>query len=100
AQHIMIEARVTASKADTLQSVVCKMEQYSISSIFVLGDAEKVLGIVTVDDAVKGAKRKETIEEILKEGIVVDNEEYMNDLIAKSLETKYPLAVVDKAQQI
>lgn len=100
AQHIMIEARVTAKKTDTLQSVVRKMEQHSISSIFVLDDAEKVLGIVTVDDAVKGVKRKETVEEVLKQVIVVDEDEYVNDLIAKSLETKYPLAVVNKAQEL
>lgn len=100
AQHIMIEARVTAKPTDTLQSVVRKMEQNSISSIFVLDDAEKVLGIVTVDDAVKGVQRKETIEEVLKEVIVVDEDDYVNDLIAKSLETKYPLAVVNKEQKL
>lgn len=100
AQHIMIEARVTAKPTETLQSVVHKMEQNSISSIFVLDDAEKVLGIVTVDDAVKGVQRKETIEEVLKEVIIVDEDDYVNDLIAKSLETKYPLAVVNKEQKL
>ncbi|HLR42568.1 MAG TPA: glycine betaine/L-proline ABC transporter ATP-binding protein [Pseudogracilibacillus sp.] len=100
AQHIMTDVRVTAKKTDSLQSIVRKMEEQSISSIFVLDDEEKVLGIVTVDDAVKGVKRKETIEEILKKVIVVDEDEYVNDLIAKSLETKYPLAVVNKAGKL
>src|SRR5699024_3573762 len=42
AQHIMTDVRVTAKKTDSLQSIVRKMEEQSISSIFVLDDEEKV----------------------------------------------------------
>lgn len=101
ANHIMIEPRVTATLNDSLKSAVTKMRKNSISSLFVLDEEEHVLGIVTVDDAVKAIKREETIKSILKEDImIVDEYEYVNDLIAKSLQTKYPLAVVNAEKKL
>lgn len=101
ANHIMTANTVTANVHDTLNDAARKMERSSISSIFVLDESEHVLGIITIDDAIKAIKQKgKTIESIIKQEIVVvDEEEYVNDLIAKSLETKYPLAVINKEEK-
>lgn len=101
ASHIMTETPVVAHLGDSLNSAVSKMKKHSISSLFVLDEAEKVVGIVTVDDAVKSMKRQGTeLETILRHDIKVVNEnEYVNDLISKTLETKYPLAVVNEDEQ-
>lgn len=101
ATHIMTETKVVAKTTDTLNSAVQKMRNHSISSVFVLDEHDQIAGIITIDDAIKAIKRNgTTIESILKHDIIiVDEEEYVNDLIGKSLETKYPLAVVDKEQK-
>lgn len=101
ASHIMTETPVVAHLVDSLNSAVSKMKKHSISSLFVLDENEKVAGIVTVDDAVKSMKREGTdLKAILKQDIkIVDQDEYVNDLISKTLETKYPLAVVNKDEQ-
>src|SRR5690625_2281457 len=101
ANHVMIEPRVTAKANETLNVAARKMRDNSLSSLFVVDDANRVKGIVTIDDAVKGIKQHKTIEDVLKTNIEkVDEEEYVNDLITKSLETKYPLAVTNKENEL
>lgn len=101
ASHIMIEARVTALITDGIKTTAQKMRDNSISSLFVLNEANQVEGIVTIDDVVKAIKRQDTLENILIRNIeIIDEEEYVNDIIGKSLETKYPLAVVNKAREL
>lgn len=101
ANHIMIEARVTALLTDSLKKTAEKMRENSISSLFVVNELGQVEGIVTIDQAVKAIQRQETLEDILIKNIeIINEEEYVNDIIAKSLETKYPLAVVNKEKEL
>src|SRR5699024_7930271 len=86
---------------DPVSSAIQKMDRHSISSIFDVNDMEQVEGIITIDSAVKTAKRKESIEYIIKSNIeVVHEEEYVSDIIPKTLDTKYPLAVVNDARKL
>src|SRR5690625_1814703 len=101
ASHVMIEPRVTAKLNETLNAVARKMRDSSLSSLFILDDANHVKGIVTIDDAVKGIKKDRSIQDVLKTDIeIVDEDEYVNDLITKSLDTKYPLAVTNKDNKL
>ena len=101
AKHIMSEARSTVTTNDTTNEAVKKMRESSLSSIFVLDNDEKLAGIITIDDAVKAIKQERTVESILNKDIEkVNEDEYVNDIIAKSLQTKYPLAVVDNEQKL
>lgn len=101
AKHIMIEPKVISSEEETVNEAVRKMCENSISSVFVLDEQSHVKGIVTIDDAVKAIKREKTMKEIIKRDIeVVDEDEYVSELIQKSLQTRYPLAVVDKEQKL
>lgn len=101
AEHIMIEPRVTVSMNDSAQKSVRLMREHSVSSLFVLDDEERVVGIITVDDAVKSIKRKENVSDFIRTDIaLVREDEYVSDLIPKSLDTKYPLAVVNNRKQL
>lgn len=101
AKHILTETKMTANMNDPVSSAIQKMDRHSISSIFVVNDMEQVEGIITIDDAVKAAKRKESMEHIIKRNIeVVHEEEYVSDIIPKTLDTKYPLAVVNDAKKL
>lgn len=101
AKHIMSEARMTVSIEDTANQAVKKMRESSLSSIFVEDNIGKLIGIITIDDAVKAIKQNRTVESILNKNIeIVDEEEYVNDIISKSLQTKFPLAVVNEEQKL
>src|SRR5690625_5523088 len=97
----MSESRMTFNTNYTTNESNKKMRESSLSSIFVLDSKEKLAGIITIDDAVKAIKQERTVESILNKDIEkVDEDEYVNDIIAKSLQTKYPLAVVDNEQKL
>ncbi|HIV75651.1 MAG TPA: glycine betaine/L-proline ABC transporter ATP-binding protein [Candidatus Pseudogracilibacillus intestinigallinarum] len=101
AKHILTETKITVNMNDPVSSAIQKMDRHSISSIFVVNDMDQVEGIITIDDAVKAAKRKESMEHIIKRNIeVVHEEEYVSDIIPKTLDTKYPLAVVNDARKL
>lgn len=101
AKHIMIEARVKLSITANLNEAVKKMREHSLSSLFVVDKTDELIGIITIDDAVKAIKKNESIKHILKENIeIVHEDEYVSELISKSLQTNYPLAVVNNKKQL
>ncbi len=101
AKHVMSEVRVTVSLEETVNTAVNKMREHSVSSLFVTDAAENLLGIVSIDDAVKAIKQNQTVNDILRRDIeIVGEEEYVHDLIPKSLQTKYPLAVINEDNKL
>lgn len=101
AKHIMIEARVKLSITANLNEAVKKMREHSLSSLFIVDKTDELIGIITIDDAVKAIKKNESIKHILKENIeIVHEDEYVSELISKSLQTNYPLAVVNNKKQL
>lgn len=96
AEHVMTETKVVAKTTDSLKSAVKQMRDNSLSSLFVVDEADRVAGMITIDDAVKGVKQERSILDIIRPDVqIVQKDDYVNDLIAKSLETKYPLVVID-----
>ena len=101
AEHIMIEPRITVSIDDTAKKAVRLMKEHSLSSLFAVDEEERVVGIITIDDAVKSIKREENVSDFIRTNVeLVREDEYVNDLIPKSLDTKYPLAVVNNRKQL
>lgn len=97
----MIEPRVTVSINDTAKKAVRLMREHSISSLFAVDDKERGVGIITIDDAVKSIKREESVSDFIRTNIeLVREDDYVNDLIPKFLDTKYPLAVVNNRKQL
>ncbi|MEC5423748.1 glycine betaine/L-proline ABC transporter ATP-binding protein [Virgibacillus sp. C22-A2] len=97
AEHVMIKPNALVSMKDGLNVAVKEMKENGISSVFVVDRARHIKGIVTIDDAIKGIKEKQTLEDVLRSDItIVKQDEYVNDLIPKALESMFPLAVVNK----
>src|SRR5690625_3895745 len=71
AEHTMIEPRVTVSINDTAKKAVRLMREHSISSLFAVDDKERVVGIITIDDAVKSIKREESISDFIRTNIEI-----------------------------
>src|SRR5690625_328158 len=96
AEHIMIKPNALVSLKDGLNVAVKEMKENGISSVFVVDRGRHLKGIVTIDDAIKGVREKKTLEEVLRKDItIVKQDEYVNDLIPKALESPFPLAVVN-----
>ncbi|GAB3798639.1 quaternary amine ABC transporter ATP-binding protein [Virgibacillus kimchii] len=101
AEHIMIKPNALVSIKDGLNVAVKEMKENGLSSVFVVDRGRRLKGIATIDDAVKGIKEKQTLEETMHQEITsVKSDEYVNDLIPKALESSLPLVVVDDNRKL
>jgi glycine betaine/proline transport system ATP-binding protein len=101
AEHIMTKPNALVSLKDGLNVAVKEMKENGISSVFVVDRGRHLKGIVTIDDAIKGIKEKQTLEEVMKEDITsVKPDEFVSDLIPKALESSLPLVVVDDTNKV
>lgn len=101
AEHVMIKPNALVSTKDGLNVAVKEMEENNISSVFVVDRRREVKGLVTIDDAVKGIKEKKSLLEVIRRDInIVKRDEYVSDLIPKTLESNFPLAVVDEEDKL
>ncbi|RST72996.1 glycine betaine/L-proline ABC transporter ATP-binding protein [Siminovitchia acidinfaciens] len=101
AEHVMIKPNALVSLKDGLNVAIKEMKANGISSVFVVDRQRQVKGIVTIDDAIKGREKKQTLEEVMRHDIsIVKGDEYVSELIPKVLESKFPLAVVNKENKL
>ncbi|TQS76568.1 glycine betaine/L-proline ABC transporter ATP-binding protein [Ornithinibacillus gellani] len=101
AENVMIAPNALVSTKDGLNVAIKEMKENGISSVFAVDRQRRVKGIVTIDDAIAGIKEKKSLEDVLQQDFtIVQQDEYVNDLIPKALETKYPLAVVNEEDKL
>lgn len=101
ASHIMTKPNALVSVKDGLNVAVKEMRENGISSVFVVDRSRHLKGIVTIDDAIQGIKEKKELTDLICEDItIVPEDEYINDLIPKALESRFPLAVVNEENKL
>ena len=101
AKHIMFKPGALATKKHGLKVAIKEMETNGISSVFVVDEKRRLQGIITIDDAIEGIKNNKFILDILKHDYyTTDEETYVQELIPKAIETKYPIAVVNEDKKL
>ncbi|WP_017726440.1 CBS domain-containing protein [Halalkalibacterium ligniniphilum] len=84
-----------------LKSAINEMRSNGISSVFVVDTGRKLQGIVTIDDTIEAIKENKTLKDILIENYyTTDKEAYLQDLIPKATDSKYPIAVIDDENKL
>ncbi|WP_129598975.1 quaternary amine ABC transporter ATP-binding protein [Anaerophilus nitritogenes] len=101
AKNIMFTPSPLLFSKDGLNVAMKEMKSHGISSIFVVDKERRLKGIITIDDTIKAIKEKKSVEDILKQDyFMTDPEMYVQELIPKAVETKYPIAVVDDTKKL
>ncbi|GEN45793.1 quaternary amine ABC transporter ATP-binding protein [Alkalibacillus haloalkaliphilus] len=101
AENVMIKPNAVVSLKDGLNVAVREMEANGLSSVFVTDRSRKLQGIVTIDDAIQGIKEKRSLEDVMvKQVESVTKEAYLEEIIPKAVETKYPIAVVNDEERL
>lgn len=101
AKHVMFKPTTVVSIKQGLKTAMNEMKTNGISSVFVVDPEKRLLGIVTIDDTVKAIKENMTLRDILRHDyFTTDPEAFLQDLIPKATETKYPLAVIDENNKL
>jgi glycine betaine/proline transport system ATP-binding protein len=97
AKNVMFKPTAIVSVKDGIKVAVKEMKDNGISSIFVLDHERKLQGIVTIDDTVTAIKENKNLRDIIRKDFeTTDPEAYIQDLIPKATESKFPIAVVDE----
>ncbi|MDK2918847.1 MAG: glycine betaine/proline transport system ATP-binding protein [Candidatus Petromonas sp.] len=101
AKHVMIKPLALASLKNGPKVAMKEMEENGISSLFVVDKDRKLQGIITIDDTVKAIKENKPLKDIMKQDYSTTSPEtYVQDLIPKASEAKYPIAVVDDTNKL
>lgn len=100
AKHIVNKAPVIQIN-DSIKTAVNTMEKEDVSYIFVVNSTNEIQGLVIYDDAIKMHGENKLVKEILvKEYFTAHLEMYIQDLIDLSIDSQYPIAVVDSQNKL
>ncbi|MDV6319222.1 glycine betaine/L-proline ABC transporter ATP-binding protein [Chromohalobacter sp. HP20-39] len=102
ANSAMRPVRATARDSDGPRTVLRKMSDNGLDSIYVIGRDRTLMGIVNVDEVDAAAKAgKETISELIQNDFPkAGPDEPMNNLFAMFNDKSYPIAIVDDNQRL
>lgn len=101
AEQIMVRANAFVTLKDGLNVAIKVMKENGISSVFITDRQRRLQGLVTIDDAIKALKDGKTIQDVMQTDIVTaDPQEYVQELIHRILESKYPLVVINEDRRI
>ncbi|WP_010650428.1 quaternary amine ABC transporter ATP-binding protein [Oceanobacillus massiliensis] len=97
ASHVMKNPEVLLSYKDGPRLAVRKMEEASVSSIFVTDKEKNFKGLLTIDDAVKAYQNNISMEEMLitEDVYTTSPDTPLNDLIGIAANVKYPIVIVE-----
>ena len=77
------------------------MKTNGVSSVFVVNDKMHLMGLLTLDDAIRARNGETTINDaIIKEIPITESEVYLQELMPIAAEAKYPIAVTNDKRQL
>ncbi|CAK7051608.1 glycine betaine/L-proline ABC transporter ATP-binding protein [Tissierella carlieri] len=95
-RNVMATPNSIVRRTDSLSYAINIMRSNRVSSAYVVGDKMKLLGIVTIDDAVRARNEKLSLSDVIIESIMTTAPDtLLHDIIPMAAETRYPIAVID-----
>ncbi|WP_353097552.1 betaine/proline/choline family ABC transporter ATP-binding protein [Tissierella praeacuta] len=95
-KNVMAIPNSIVRRTDSLSYAINIMRSNRVSSAYVVGDKMKLLGIVTIDDAVRARNEKLSLSDVIIENIMTTAPDtLLHDIIPMAVETRYPIAVID-----
>lgn len=95
ADGIMIKPNALVRMKDGLKVAIQEMKANGLSSVYVIDKERRLQGIVTIDDALKAVKEGQSLQNALQDDYeTADPDDYVQDLIAKATQSKFPIAVI------
>jgi glycine betaine/proline transport system ATP-binding protein len=95
-RNVMVTPNSIIRKKDSLSYAINIMRTNKVSSAYVVGDKMKLLGIVTIDDAVRAKNEKLSLSDVIIGNIMTTAPDVLlHDIIPMAVETRYPIAVID-----
>ncbi|MPN47293.1 Glycine betaine transport ATP-binding protein OpuAA [bioreactor metagenome] len=94
-KHVMFTPHCIVREHVSPASAVMEMRENQVSSAYAVGDDMKLMGVITLDDAIKARQEKLPLFSVITKNIPVTGEEVLiKDIIQKAAEARLPIAVV------
>lgn len=96
ARTIMVKLNTNIFIDDDLRTAIDKLKKSKLSSGYVVNSEMKIEGIISHVDALIGLEEAKEMKQVMnKDYVVVDSNAYIQDFLDQSLNSRYPLAVVE-----
>lgn len=100
-KHIMQTPSCLITPKDGANNALKQMRDNGVSSAYVVGDKLELIGILTLDDAMKVKSGEITMNDaIIKDILTTKKDTLISDLLSVAASAKYPLAVVDEENRL
>ncbi len=100
-RNVMVKPSAIVRLKDTPAHAIHEMRENEISSVYVVDDKMRFLGIVLISDAVSALKKNIPLSEIVRDDVLTTSADALvNDILPLAAETKFPLAVIDDERQL
>ncbi len=100
-KHIMQTPSCMIRTKDGANNALKQMRDHSVSSAYVVGEKLELIGILTLDDAMKVRAGEMPMQEVIVRDILTTSEDTLiSDLLAVAASAKYPIAVVDEENHL
>jgi len=100
-KHIMQTPSCMIRIKDGANNALKQMRDHSVSSAYVVGENLELIGILTIDDAMRVRTGEISIQDAVIRDILTTNEDTLvSDLLSVAASAKYPIAVVDEDNRL
>ncbi len=101
AENIMISPSCIIHAVDGPLNAIKQMNKEEVSSAYVIGEKTELIGIITIDNALKLKNKLISVETAIKKDIITAKlTTPISELIPLAAKTMYPIAVVDEKNHL
>lgn len=96
AKHVKVPPACLVRNKDEVATAIREMNEAGLSSAYVVDNKMKLIGIVTIDSALKARETRKPLAEMINNDIIkIADDMLLSDILPLTAEAKYPIAVVD-----
>ncbi len=100
-KHVMTVPSAFVKQSDGPHVAMKEMKSNGVSSVYVVGENMGLVGLLTLDGALKARNGEASLKDVIIKDIpVTDAEVNLQDLLPIAAEAKYPIAVTNSKNQL
>ena len=101
AKHVMITPRCMVREKDVPIHVIEELSRNDVSTAYVVDDSMKLLGVISIDNAIRARKENIPISDFIDRDIyTIRRDTLIVDMLQLTAKSKYPIAVVDEKNRL
>ncbi len=100
-KNIMVRPSTIVRVTDSINLAIHVMRKKGNSTVYIVDEKLKIVGILTISDAIKARKEGLSIQQaMLSEIETVSPDDHVADIIPLSIASPFPLAAIDRDQRL